>query len=34
MSGDMAYIKRCSFEDYESLLGSALNLRLELQISE
>jgi len=27
-------ITRCSFEDYESLLGSALNLRLELQISE
>ena len=34
MSGDMAYITRCSLEDYESLLDSASNLRLKLQISE
>jgi hypothetical protein len=34
MSGDMAYITRCSFKDCEPLLGSAPNLRLKLQISE
>jgi len=34
MSGDMAYIKPCPLEDYESLLGSTSNLRVKLQISE
>ena len=34
MSGDMAYITRSFLKDYESLLGSASNLRLKLQISE
>ena len=34
MSGDMAYITHYSLKDYESLLGSASNLRLKLQISE
>ena len=34
MSGDMAYITRFPLTDYESLLGSASNLRLKLQISK
>jgi len=34
MSGDIAFITPSLLEVYESILGSALNLRLKLQISE